>query len=138
MKKFICDIKKTRKHSRCKSHNGYASWLALICFALLLQIISLMSIYVLNSAYLIQANRQSIVDLSCISHAKMMIENNNLVRRCNYAVDQLILKKIEEINGHIVIFIDENTYISCQYEDLELKVFYDEKGISGIDYLAKI
>ena len=99
MKKFICDIKKTRKHSRCKSHNGYASWLALICFALLLQIISLMSIYVLNSAYLIQANRQSIVDLSCISHAKMMIENNNLVRRCNYADDQLILKKIEEINS---------------------------------------
>ena len=97
-----------------------------------------MSIYVLNSAYLIQANHQSIVDLSCISHAKMMIENNNLIRRCNYSKDKLILKKTEEINGHTVIFTDENTYILCRYEDLELKVFYDEKGISGIDYLAKI
>lgn len=97
-----------------------------------------MSIYVLNSAYLIQANRQSIVDLSCISHAKMMIENNNLVRRCNFSKDQLILKKMEDINGHTVIFIDENTYISCQYDDFVLKVFYDEKGISGIDYLTKI
>lgn len=97
-----------------------------------------MSIYVLNSAYLIQANRQSIIDLSCISHARMMIDNNTLVRRCNYSDDKLILEKTEEINGHTVIFKDENTYISCQYDDLELKVFYDEKGISGIDYLAKI
>ena len=53
-------------------------------------------------------------------------------------VHEGLLKKIEEINGHTVIFLDENTYISCQYDDLELKVFYDEKGISGIDYLAKI
>ena len=131
-------MKREETAIKYKSCNGYATWLALICFAMLLQILSLMSVYILNSAYLIQANRQSIIDLSCISHAKAMIENNNLVRRCNYSEDRLILNKRESINGKSISFTDNDTFISCRYEGYELLVYYDEKGISGIDYFDKI
>lgn len=74
------------------------------------------------------------MDLSCISHARQMIENNNYVRRCNLSDDTLILSKTMEIMDKQVLIQDNNTYVLCSYDEYRLIVYYDEKGISGIDY----
>ena len=34
-----------QKSITSKSHNGYGSWMALVCFGLLLQVVSLISLY---------------------------------------------------------------------------------------------
>lgn len=106
----------------------------MICFAFLIQILSLLSIYVLNSAFLIQASRQSTIDLTCISYARHMIENNNQVYRCHYDESRLITNMNCTIEDKQIEFMDYDTYILCSYDTYVLKVYYDEKGIVSIDF----
>lgn len=120
---------------KCRSINGFSTILALVCFGFLLQIISLMSLYIYNSAYLIQASRQSTFDLSCISHARHMIETNNLIRLCNYSTEHLIQEQQVEIMDQSVLLIDQRSFIECIANSYTLRIYYDDKGIVGIDYI---
>lgn len=134
MKNFTLSIQGVTNDTKCRSYNGYASWLSLVCFAFLIQIMSLVSVYTLNSAYLIKASRQSTFDLSCISQARHIIENNNIVSKCNYSLDKLISNTEIEIMDKTVSFIDKDTFINCVSDNYVLNVYYDEKGISGIEF----
>ncbi len=82
---------------------------------------SLISLYLLDHAYLIEANKQSTIDLSCISYAKAMIQHNERIRQCHFDPKDLILEKSEVINDVFVTFRDENTFIDCTYEKKKRK-----------------
>lgn len=98
----------------------------------MIQIISIASLYTMNSYYLIQCNHQSTMDLSCISHAKHIIDNNTWVRKCNRSTDQLILYDVEKIDDKTVTFRDYETYIQIQYDHFTYKLFYDDKNITEL------
>ena len=139
MKKFFYPIHRQRKNTTCISINGYISSCALVCFFILLQVTSLISLYLLDHAYLLEANKQSTIDLSCISYAKAMIQHNERIRQCHFDPKDLILEKSEVINDVFVTFRDENTFIDCTYEKKEKKVhmriYYDTQGIFDMDFL---
>ncbi len=112
--------------------NGYSLMMSLICFFLMLQILSIVSLYTMESSYLIQCNRQSTMDLSCVSYAKHIIENNTWVRKCHQPLDRLILYDVENIAGKTVTFEDKDTYIQIHYERIWLRLYYDDKYITEL------
>lgn len=111
----------------------------MVCFFILLQLTALISLYILDHAYLIKVNMQSTIDLSCISYAKAMIDHNTRIRQCHYDPKELMLEKNATINGVYVTFLDSNTYIDCIYQQKEKKVhmriYYDTQGIFDMDFL---
>lgn len=115
--------------------------MAIVCFGLLLQIVSFMSILLLQNSYLCLANKQSKLDLSCLSQAAHIIQNNNYVRRCNIPDDELILFMDMKMEDTYVTFQDQDTYIQIIQEQthkkIEMNVYYDEKGISGFEIEKK-
>ena len=62
--------------------NGYSTWIALVCFVLLMQIMSVLSLETLQQVALVQCGKQNVIDLSCISYAKAMIRQNQMALRC--------------------------------------------------------
>ncbi len=117
--------------------NGYVSETMLILFLFTLLFLSLIGVYSAQRADLMKAMHRSTMDLSCISHAKNMIENNTKVRKCHWDESLLILYKQEEINDCRVEFTDYETYISVQYIDrgkqFEMQIFYSDNAIVSIE-----
>lgn len=136
--KFLWNGKKKDRRSLCRSINGYISTLGLICFFLLIQVLGLLSVYILNNAYLIKVDHQSILDLSCISQAEAIALHNTQIRVCQKDPSQLILRKEIQIQDVSVMFQDQETYMECCYEKDNKKVqmilYYDDTGIVDLDY----
>ncbi|MDD7281378.1 hypothetical protein [Floccifex sp.] len=116
-----------------KSVNGYSLYMSLIVLFLLIQCVSYISVLCMQSVELMKCNKQSMIDLAIISHAKAIIENNTMIRECNFDSSQLILKKEVEVNDKKTILKDCDTYIQCIYEGLEYHIYYDEMSISGLE-----
>lgn len=114
--------------------------MALLCFGLTIQILSLISVYSLQAGYLISSNRQSQLELACFSQAKHIIETNTWIRRCNGNVENEI-EELDVVMGDIdVHFLDCDTYISCTYvkneKSMEIRLYYDDKSVVGVDYIS--
>lgn len=129
------------KNSSISSTNGYASWMAILCFGLLLQILSFMSILLLQNSFLCLANKQSQMDLSSLSQASHIIKNNNYVRRCNIPKEELIEYFEMDMGKTHVTFEDMDTFIQVIQKQpnktIEMNVYYDEKGVSGFEIQKK-
>lgn len=129
--------RKKEKHTPIKSPNGFAELFALVCMGLVLETVALMSGAMISNAQLALAQRQSTMDLSCISIAKGMIAHNEWVTRCSLDSSLKKTKGSETIQGKDVIFIDCDSYVLCQYENkgkmIEMKVYYSDGLISGMD-----
>ena len=114
--------------------------MALYCFALLVQILSLLSIYIAQSTSLIQCDHQSQFDLACISQAKGLIFHNNQIRFCDGNPEELILTQEILIDDVWVTFDDHETYFECTYPKKEkwirLRIYYDMQGIQDLEYLS--
>lgn len=134
--KSIYFIDKIIKRTNLKSPNGFVSISCLMCFFLTIQILSFVCIITLQNAYLLQANRQSVFDLSCISQAKYIIDHNNKIRLCHLN-QELIDEYQVEIDSVIVTFKDQDTYVDCSYSkenrNFSMKIYYDDKSIRGFD-----
>ncbi|MGM9946704.1 hypothetical protein [Floccifex sp.] len=122
-----------KKKCAHKFYNGYSLYLSLICLFVLFQCISYFSVFTMQSAYLIQCNRQSNFDLALISHAKALIKNNTYVRSCSKDNSKLILRKDFEIENIPIVLTDHETYISCRYENLEVLIYYDNYFIYDLE-----
>ncbi|MGN1277251.1 MAG: hypothetical protein ACI4UK_09715 [Floccifex sp.] len=122
-----------KKKCNLKSCNGYSLYLSLICLFVLFQCISYFSVFTMQSAYLIQCNRQSNFDLALISHAKAMIKNNTYIRACSKDDSKLIVRKDIEIENIPVVLTDHETFISCRYKNLEVLVYYDNYFIFDLE-----
>jgi hypothetical protein len=138
MTAFICSMKKQGIRTATRSSNGYGTWLALLCFGLLIQIVSLVGLYTVQSAYLLQCSRQSRMDLSCMSYARHMIENNAAVRRCHYDESREIQELDAKIGSVPVHFTDRGTYIECSYprsgKTIVMEVYYENSTPIDIEY----
>lgn len=112
--------------------------MALLCFALMIQVLSFLNLYVLSNYQLYKASLQSTFDLSCFSQMKGMIQHNTKVRLCHENQNQLILSKEIEIQNVTVQFIDHETYMDATYQkknrQIHMIVYYDEKGIKSYEY----
>lgn len=136
MKRYIFHFYINRRIIHFKCINAYSSFLCLVCFGLILQLVGFGSILAYQYGYLSLSNRQSIFDLSCIDHAKHIISHNSYIRTCNLDESELIVEKNVEIDAVDVVFIDHETYLSCLYNDIELRIYYDEKAIREIEYVT--
>lgn len=137
--KSICPGQRKKNTLPYNSVNGFMTVHALLCFFLLLQIISLLSLYLLNNAWLIQADQQSTLDLSCLSQAKAMIQHNQQIEKCHLNPDDLLQEQIVNIQGVDVLFRDEKTFIDCTYQikkkKVQMRIYYDSTGILNLDFL---
>ena len=138
MESFIYDIKRRIKVSYSKSNNGYGTWMALVCFAFMIQVISFLNLYTLSNYQLYQANIQSTFDLSCFSQMKGMIQHNTRVRLCHEDEKNLITYKEMKIQNRQVQFYDCETYVDGIYQKgnrtIHIKVYYDDKGIKDYEF----
>ena len=114
------------------SINGYASEVSLVCLFLVLQIVSFLSLSTLQNVYLLKANQQNILELSIVDHAKHMILHNNRIRLC-HTNDEIMIDMDEVIMNYNVHFKDCLTYIECRYEDILMRIYYDDKAIVSLD-----
>ncbi|WP_346671087.1 hypothetical protein [Faecalicoccus acidiformans] len=100
----------------------------------------MLSIYIVQSASLIQCDRQSQFDLACISQVKGLIFHNNQIRFCNWDLENLILIQEIQIHDTWVTFEDHETYFQCTYAKKEKKIrmhiYYDMQGIQDIEYTS--
>lgn len=129
---FICGFVNKTKSTTLKSINGYASWTSLVCFFLVLQILSFLALQTMQNVYLLKANRQNVLELSILDHAKHMIRHNNQIRLC-HTNQELILEndiRVQDIEVHL---LDQGTYIECDYFDVCMKIYYDDKAIVSVD-----
>ncbi|WP_462336647.1 hypothetical protein [Holdemanella biformis] len=108
-----------------KSINGYASWISLVCLFLVLQIVSFLTLSTIQNVYLLKANRQNILELSIVDHAKSMIDRNNRIKLC-HTKEELIKEKDETIMNTRVHFQDYSTYMECTYDNVCMKIYYDD------------
>ena len=134
MIRFIYTGKWQKKNINQGSINGYALWISLAAFFLLCQIVGYMSVYTMQNSYLIQCNKQSKLDLSVVSWAKHIIDNNTMVRICHLPDEKMIHSQTILMDDIEVYLEDKNTYIDCLYNGVEMKVYYDDKCISGIEF----
>ena len=114
-----------------KSINGYASWTSLACLFLVLQIVSFLTLSTIQNVYLLKANRQNILELSIVDHAKSMIYRNNHIKLC-HTKEELIKEKDETIMNIHVHFQDYSTYMECTYDNVCMKIYYDDKSIVDV------
>ena len=110
--------------------------MSLLCLAITVQTLSLVSLYSIQSGQLLLSQKQSTLDLSCISQAKGMIEHNEYIDRCQLSKQKIkqVSKSIQDID---VLFTDCDTYILCSYQKqdryIEMKVYYQGDLICGLD-----
>ena len=114
--------------------NGYSTWIALVCFVLLMQIMSVLSLETLQQVALVQCGKQNVIDLSCISYAKAMIRQNQMALRCGTSrMDEQNVS----IDGISVSFHDHKTYVECTYAKanriVTMKIYYDDQAIISMD-----
>lgn len=114
-----------------KSINGYASWTSLVCLFLVLQIVSFLTLSTIQNVYLLKANRQNILELSIVDHAKSMIDRNNRIKLC-HTKEELIKEKDETIMNTRVHFQDYSTCMECTYDNVCMKIYYDDKSIVDV------
>lgn len=114
------------------SINGYASWISLVCLFLVLQIVSFLTLVTIQNVYLLKANKKNILELSIVDHAKHMILHNNRIRLC-HTNDEIMIDMDEVIMNYNVHFKDCLTYIECRYEDILMRIYYDDKAIVSLD-----
>lgn len=114
-----------------KSINGYASWISLVCLFLVLQIVSFLTLSIIQNVYLLKANRQNILELSIVDHAKSMIDRNNRIKLC-HTKEELIKEKDDTIMNTRVHFQDYSTYMECTYDNVYMKIYYDDKSIVDV------
>lgn len=113
--------------------------MAIICFFLCIQLVSLFSLYSLHCSYLIQCDHQNQIDLTCISHMKALAEHNSWVHRCKIDPSQLVLKRSFQIKDETFDLEDHTSYISCisrENKEVEMRLYYDDHGSIGIDYIT--
>ena len=67
-----------------------------------------------------------------------MIEYNTWIRNCSKDQSQLILEKQMEIQGKNVYFKDCETYILCQYEQIQMRIYYDDHFVSGLEITKNV
>lgn len=100
-----------------------------------MQILSILSIETLQQVALVQCAKQNVIDLSCMSHAKEIIRQNQMAIRCG--TTHLVETKTVSIDGILVQFHDHKTYVDCTYpkEDriVTMKIYYDAKAILSMD-----
>ena len=114
-----------------KSINGYASWISLVCLFLVIQIVSFLTLSTIQNVYLLKANRQNILELSIVDHAKSMIDRNNRIKLC-HTKEELIKEKDETIMNTRVHFQDYSTCMECTYDNVCMKIYYDDKSIVDV------
>ena len=114
------------------SINGYASWISLVCLFLVLQIVFFLTLVTIQNVYLLKANQKNILELSIVDHAKHMILHNNRIRLC-HTNDEIMIDMDEVIMNYNVHFKDCLTYIECRYEDILMRIYYDDKAIVSLD-----
>ena len=124
--------KRRIKPMTLNSINGYASEVSLVCLFLVLQIVSFLSLSTLQNVYLLKANQQNILELSIVDHAKHMILHNNRIRLC-HTNDEIMIDMDKVIMNYNVHFKDCLTYIECSYEDILMRIYYDDKAIVSLD-----
>lgn len=129
---IIYGLKNKTKLMTLNSINGYASWISLVCLFLVLQIVSFLTLVTIQNVYLLKANQKNILELSIVDHAKHMILHNNRIRLC-HTNDEIMIDMDEVIMNYNVHFKDCLTYIECRYEDILMRIYYDDKAIVSLD-----
>ena len=129
---IIYGLKSQTKLMTLNSINGYASWISLVCLFLVLQIVSFLTLVTIQNVYLLKANQKNILELSIVDHAKHMILHNNRIRLC-HTKDEIMKDMDEVIMNYNVHFKDCLTYIECRYEDILMRIYYDDKVIVSLD-----
>ena len=129
---IIYGLKSKTKRMTLNSINGYASWISLVCLFLVLQIVSFLTLVTIQNVYLLKANQKNILELSIVDHAKHMILHNNRIRLC-HTNDEIMIDMDEVIMNYKVHFKDCLTYIECSYEDILMRIYYDDKAIVSLD-----
>ena len=137
MKNYIFPTPKETKTIPTKSPNGFVELFGLVCMGIVLEVVALMSVVFVSNAQLVLSQRQSTMDLSCISVVKGMIAHNEWVQRCNLDPSQKKSQVQKNMQGIDVRFVDCDSYILCTYEKqekwIEMKVYYSYDLISGMD-----
>ena len=136
-------MKKIRKYTlkltknRSKSANGYAAFMALCCFILLIQLMIFASLYTKEKALLYGCQKQSQIDLNVISAAKEIIVHNQFVSRCHRPEEERILKKHIKFKDMDLYFTDGKTYLECTYYKNGKKyictIYYDDHAIVSME-----
>lgn len=129
---IIYGLKSKTKFMTLNSINGYASLISLVCLFLVLQIVSFLTLVTIQNVYLLKANQKNILELSIVDHAKHMILHNNRIRLC-HTNDEIMIDMDEVIMNYNVHFKDCLTYIECRYEDILMRIYYDDKAIVSLD-----
>lgn len=129
---IIYGLKSKTKLMTLNSINGYASWISLVCLFLVLQIVPFLTLVTIQNVYLLKANQKNILELSIVDHAKHMILHNNRIRLC-HTNDEIMIDMDEVIMNYNVHFKDCLTYIECRYEDILMRIYYDDKAIVSLD-----
>ena len=99
---------------------------------MVLQILSFLSLHTIQNVYLLKADQQNVLELSILDHAKNMIQHNQRIRMC-HTNEQRIDEKEETIQNVMVSFTDHKTYIECDYLEVCMKIYYDDKAIVSVD-----
>lgn len=130
-------MKRIKRHIHSRSCNGYASWLALLCLALTLEIVGYGCIWAVSVMELQLCSEQSEMDLACLSYARHIVSTNTWVRRCHGSEQHLLTDMDATIDSVSVHFQDHGTYVLCSYEKkgkhIMMKIYYDDKSIVGMD-----
>ena len=130
MKKMIKYISKWKiKHT--SSINGYATWLALLCFMILIHFVSYVCAYSYERSYLLACQKQSHVDLIVMDAAKVIIEHNQFVQRCH--VDGWIDSKKVMADDLEIDFKDEKTRLHAYCQNLHYIFYYDMDSIVNME-----
>lgn len=129
IKKFIWNWKR----NDIKYINGYATFMALCCFALLMQIVLFTCLYTKEKVYLLSCQKQSIIDLNVLDAAKEIINHNQFVSRCNRPDEERIMNKHIRYKDYDMYFEDGYTYLNCTYKkenkSFVYTFYYDEHAI---------
>lgn len=110
--------------------------MGMIVFFVVLQTVSLMVVYSMSGSTLLKADKQSILDLSILSHARHIIENNQYVERCHLPLSNRIEYENIVVDNTQVELVDHQTFVSCKYEKeypVEMRIYYDAHQIIGYE-----
>lgn len=110
--------------------------MGMIVFFVVLQTVSLMVVYSMNGSSLLKADRQNTFDLSVLSYARHIIENNQYVERCHLPESMRIVEQDIVVDGVPVTLIDHRTYVSCTYQSqysIEMRIYYDAHQMIGYE-----
>ena len=115
--------------------------MALCCFALLIQLMSLACLYTKQRAGLYACQKQSSLDLNVISAAKEIIEQNQFVSRCNRPEEERIKEKHVKYKNIDLYFKDGRTFLNCSCQKKKewyvYTIYYDDHAIVSMEVQKK-